>query len=141
MSLYFLGIGLLITFVGFVLDVLFNVRWLTRFFEFVDGIVYAGPFRFVGLGLLTTVAMYGVGALVLGPVIGFNEAFLDVYASCCALSVIIIVASIFGGIHDTLAAIGSYVSKRRPQATRSAWGVLGIAAFAGTLAGFVITHV
>jgi hypothetical protein len=141
MSVYFLGLGLIITFVGFVLDVLFNVRWLTRFFEFVDSIVYAGPFRFVGLGLVTAIAMYGLGALVLGPVIGFHDAFIDVYASCGALSVIIIVASIFGGIHDTRAAIGSYVSKRRPQATRSAWGVLGIAAFAGTIAGFIITHI
>lgn len=141
MSIYFLGLGLTITFVGYILDVLFNVRWLTRFYETVDAICTSGPFRFIGLGLLTTVAMYGVGTLVLGPVLGFQIAFLDVYHSCGALSLMIIVASVFGGIHDSRAAIGSYVSKRRPQSTRAAWGVLGTAAFAGTLAGFIITHI
>ena len=135
MSIYFLGIGLVVTMLGFALDVLFNVRWLTRFFEFVDSIVYAGPFRFVGLGILTSAAMFGIGALVLGPVIGFHEAFLDVYASSVG-----IVASLFGGIHDTRAAIGSYVGKRRPQSTRAAWGVLGVASFTGTIAGFIITR-
>lgn len=139
--MYFLLIGLVITCVGFVLDVLFNVRWLTRFFETVDSIVYAGPFRFIGLGIFTAAAMYGIGTVVMGPFIGFHEAFIDVYTSCAGIALIIIVASLFGGIHDTRAAIGSYVGKRRPQSTRAAWGVLGTAGFVGVIAGFIVTHI